>query len=107
MIDPVTAEQMQKDYFYAFIQSGLAVHMVEDRISPHEMVTAFAKIKQVGLKELRGPSRRHPLVIYRQECMAMLRKKTDLTTSDIGRILNRDHTTVLHALKAVKRRAAQ
>lgn len=107
MINPVTAEQMQKDYFYAYITSGLALHAVEDQTSPHDLVVAFAKIKQVGLKELRGPSRRRPLVFYRQECMAMLRKKTGLSTTDIGRIFNRDHTTVLHSLQAVKRRSTQ
>ena len=33
--------------------------------------------------------------------MFLLREDVHLSTPDIGRLLNRDHTTVLHALKQV------
>jgi len=41
------------------------------------------------------------LVNVRRKCMVMLREK-GYSTTEIGRIMNRDHTTVVHSLKKVK-----
>lgn len=76
-------------------------------LSAADIAHRFATARNVTLKQLRGPIRTRPIVHYRQECMAMLRDKTDMSLPDIGRFFNRDHTTVLHALSAVERRAAE
>jgi chromosomal replication initiator protein len=51
----------------------------------------------------RGPLRSHP----RQVAMYLARKLTRMSTPDIGRRFGgRDHSTVVHAIHAVEKRAA-
>lgn len=95
MIEPVTAAQMKADYtFWAAPE-------------PAKIMALYAVENGVTISDLRGPCRKQPLVHYRQDLIAKLRAKTDLSLPAIGRLLNRDHTTVLYALRAVKARAAQ
>jgi hypothetical protein len=50
-----------------------------------------------------GPSRRKHLVHVRRLCILMLRRK-GFSTTEIGRVMGRCHTTIVHALnKAVDR----
>jgi len=53
------------------------------------------------IHDILGPSRLMHLVSVRRKCMVMLREK-GYSTTEIGRIMNRDHTTVVHSLKKVK-----
>jgi chromosomal replication initiation ATPase DnaA len=39
--------------------------------------------------------------------MAMLRRKTGANVSTIGRIFGRDHTTVIHGIRASEQRASR
>jgi hypothetical protein len=71
------------------------------------IVTAVADAFGVTAEELLGPSRRRELVGPRQAAMALCRELTDLTYSAIGRAFgDRDHTTVLHAVRAAQRGSA-
>jgi chromosomal replication initiation ATPase DnaA len=45
-----------------------------------------------------GPSRKRPICLARWEAMRRMRAKR-LSTSSIGRLLNRDHATVVHGLR--------
>lgn len=90
-----------------------------DRIStygcvPHylaELLVIVANAHNITLAELRGPSRKKHLVRARREFCAMARAIRDerfqghyrFSLPQIGRALNRDHTTVIHALKAVEK----
>ncbi len=47
--------------------------------------------------DILGPSRRRHLVSVRNRCVFMLRNK-NYSTSEIGRIMRRDHSTIVHAL---------
>jgi chromosomal replication initiation ATPase DnaA len=53
------------------------------------------------IHDILGPSRLMHLVSVRRKCMVMLREK-GYSTTEIGRIMNRNHTTVVHSLKKVK-----
>jgi chromosomal replication initiator protein len=56
-----------------------------------------------SLEELRGPSRRQPLVLSRQIAMYLCRELTDLSLPRIGDLFGgRDHTTVLHGVAKVR-----
>lgn len=55
---------------------------------------------QITLKDLKGPSRRRQLVVARRECAHALKVNLGKTTADIGRILQRDHSTVISLLKS-------
>ena len=48
-----------------------------------------------------GKNRQKQLVSVRRQCVVMLREK-GYSTTEIGRIMNRDHSTIVHALQMVK-----
>ncbi|WP_434286286.1 helix-turn-helix domain-containing protein [Celeribacter sp. SCSIO 80788] len=73
-----------------------------------EIISTFADERGVKVTDLVGPSKKQTLARHRQDCMATIRReKPSMSLPDIGRAFNRDHTTVLHALRAVEKRAAQ
>ena len=49
------------------------------------------------VEDILGPSRLKHLVSVRNRCVFMLRDK-GYSTTEIGRIMNRDHSTIVHAL---------
>jgi hypothetical protein len=68
------------------------------------IVTAVADAFGVTAEELLGRSRRRELVGPRQAAMALCRELTDLSYPAIARAFgDRDHTTVLHAVRAARR----
>lgn len=71
----------------------------------HSIMLSYCLRHDITFEDLRGASRKQPLAAIRQDCMAEIYSKTGCSSKIIGRILNRDHTTVLHAIKASKARA--
>ncbi len=59
----------------------------------------------VTLEEMQAPDQTQPLTTIRQECMAEIYRSTDMSISAIGRLFNRDHSTVHHAIKVSESRA--
>ena len=77
---------------------------------PHylaELLVIVANQHDLTLAQMRGPSRKKHLVAARREFCWRARSYRDeygyhrFSLPQIGRALNRDHTTVIHALKAV------
>jgi chromosomal replication initiation ATPase DnaA len=67
-------------------------------------VEAIAKAHCFTLEDILGPRKFKPLVAVRRKCAVMLREKGH-TMKEIGRILRRDHTTIVHALQKSKAEA--
>jgi hypothetical protein len=61
----------------------------------------------VRLADLKSCRRTRNLVIPRHEVSYRLRMETGLSMPAIGRLLDRDHTTILHGVKAYERRLAE
>lgn len=55
----------------------------------------------VSIKELQSKSRKKVISFPRQVAMYLARKYTDQSLVEIGKVFNRDHSTVLHAIKVV------
>jgi chromosomal replication initiator protein len=70
-------------------------------VTPTAILFAVARYYGVNSDELKGKSRHKQIVEPRQIAMYLLREDAHLSTPDIGRLLNRDHTTVLHASKQI------
>jgi chromosomal replication initiator protein len=71
-------------------------------VTPQVILDATATTFGFSLEELRGKSRRRPLVTARQVGMYVCRELTDYSYPAIGRQFgNRDHTTVMHAVEKV------
>ncbi len=75
--------------------------------SPHreavEVVCRVAAEHGVALSDLRGPGRRGRLVEARRRAAAAARARTDVSLPQLGRILNRDHSTVLSLVRTAEK----
>jgi chromosomal replication initiator protein len=69
--------------------------------TPTAVLTAVSRFYGVSVEDLKGRSRHKQIVQPRQVAMYVLREDSHLSTPEVGRLLNRDHTTVLHGLKQV------
>ncbi len=58
---------------------------------------------KISVDELQSRSRKRSVAFPRQVAMYMTRKFTDQSLADIGDLYNRDHSTVLHAIKVITR----
>lgn len=74
----------------------------------HQQVLTSAMISdlvgtqfKVSVKDMQSRSRKKAIAFPRQVAMYLSRKYTEESLADIGRIFNRDHSTVLHAIKVV------
>jgi chromosomal replication initiator protein len=62
---------------------------------------------RVSAEELRSRSRKRSIAFPRQMAMYLTRKFTNQSLADIGNAYNRDHSTVLHAIKTITRDMTQ
>ena len=70
---------------------------------PTDIVITTARYCRLPVAELRGPSRRADLVRARSLAMYLIRSLTGASLQETGRLLgNRDHTTVMHALRKIE-----
>jgi chromosomal replication initiator protein len=63
-------------------------------------IDAIAELYGYTLEDILGKSKLKALVAVRRKCIVWLREK-GYSTTEIGRIMNRDHTTIVHALQKV------
>ncbi|MGQ9454875.1 MAG: chromosomal replication initiator protein DnaA [Armatimonadota bacterium] len=99
MRTPVTeslAQEVLGEYFAETPQMVVDARKVQEEV---------ARRFNLEVSELTGPCRSKDLVIARQVAMYLTRELTDWSLPAIGRAFGgRDHTTVLHACKAVAAR---
>lgn len=94
MIPPITADSMARDY-----------GVWAARVDPTGDVSAKSIIRRVALKhnvttaDITGPRKFTHLVAARDEAIADIHKSLNMTAAQIGRIFNRDHSTVKHSLR--------
>ena len=67
----------------------------------HAEIDAIAQEHGYTVEDILGPSRLKRLVAVRRLCILMFRDR-GFSTTEIGRIMNRDHSTIVHALNKEK-----
>ena len=67
-------------------------------------IEAIAKEHRFTLEDILGKNRFGPLVKVRRKCVVMLREK-GYSTTEIGRIMNRDHSSICNSLNKSKAEA--
>src|ERR1700679_3316065 len=77
-----------------------AVTPVEDR--RQRVVNACCAYYKVSFDELKKRVRRREIVRPRQIAMYLLHKMTQMWCADIGKLFEKDHTTVLHSFGIVQ-----
>lgn len=63
-----------------------------------EIVREIGERYNIGLRDLLSDQRRRPVAWARFHCYAELYSR-GMTASEIGRVFNRDHSTILHGIK--------
>lgn len=67
-------------------------------------IDAIAELYGYTLEDILGKSKLKALVAVRRKCIIWLRGK-GYSTTEIGRIMNRDHTTIVHSLQKSRAKA--
>lgn len=87
--------------------SGLDAEQPVKRIKMEDIKRTVAEHFNLAVSEMVSPKRAYAISHPRQIAMYLCRLLTPRSLPEIGRKFNRDHTTVMHALKRVPDRAAQ
>ncbi|MCU4706733.1 DnaA ATPase domain-containing protein [Mycoplasma sp. CSL7503-lung] len=69
-----------------------------DNISHENIIKHVAKYYRVSSKEILGKSRKKEIVIARHLSIILIKNILNKSSTEIGKIFNRDHTTILSAL---------
>ncbi len=87
-------------------QSRRTIRILEatlpNQLAVQQLVDYVCDYFQVHSNDIMGSNRMPAIVLPRHVCMYLLRQDLKLSLPHIARILNRDHTTVLHACKKIK-----
>lgn len=76
------------------------------RILTAESISEFVASQfKVKLAEMQSRSRKRVVTFPRQVAMYLARKHTDSPLTEIGRVFNRDHSTVMHSIKVISDRS--
>ncbi len=71
----------------------------EKTTTPAEIIHLICQYYHIEPEAISSKSRKKALNEARKLCIYLLRKRTSLSLADIGDLVGRDHTTVLHALQ--------
>lgn len=95
----------KKEVTIDLIQSLLGKNNESDdvkiKISPDDLINKIAKYYSLGKRQLLGDSRALPVVRPRQILMYLLRKQVGLPLQEVGRIVGRDHSTVMNSVEKI------
>jgi chromosomal replication initiator protein len=75
--------------------------------TPMAVLIAVGRYFDVTIEAMKSKARYKQIVGPRQIAMYLLREDAHLSTPEVGRLLNRDHTTVLHGIKQIANDIAQ
>lgn len=67
-----------------------------------KIIRAAAVYSGIPIELVTGKRRSRRVIVARMSAIYVIRQSTDLSYPEIGRIFNRDHTTVMHSVKRVE-----
>jgi chromosomal replication initiator protein len=77
------------------------------RLNPAAITSAVGDFFSVNPGTLKGKKRNREILVPRQIAMFLMRDLTDLSLEDIGAFFERDHSTVLNAIKRINSLAVE
>jgi chromosomal replication initiator protein len=90
--------KLLSSYQYA---APMKINISYNTNSPDKIMQAVCQICNVSREEILDKSRQKNLVKARQILMYLYKESLDLSLPTIGKLLNRDHTTVLHSWRKI------
>jgi len=105
MIDPITSEQMTSQFVVMEMQNGRNIRRDLGLLTAKHVIADVSRRTGVLPQDLlaQGRGLRH-VSQARQECYRILHRDLGHSLPVIGRIMGRDHTSVLHGVKAAEAR---
>ncbi len=73
------------------------------RVSPRQVIDKVAKYYNLNIKDLLGTSRVKDIKNARQVAMYLMNEELGLSTPKIGDEFQKDHTTIMHGVRVVKK----
>lgn len=90
--------KLLSSYHYA---APMQINISYSLNSPDKLMQAVCQTCSVSREDVLGKNRQKNLVEARQILMYLYKENLDLSFPAIGKLLNRDHTTVLHAFRKI------
>jgi len=104
-LDRRREEEAKKRLSLAAVAMYRAIDVRDSKTPVRPLIERVGAFHGVSFDEIIGPRRDRKTVAARFDAIAAVHKaRPDLSTPQLGRIFNRDHTSILHALS---RRAVQ
>jgi len=76
-------------------------HVKNEAYYSTEIIDKVVDFYNLSVKQVKGKSRKKNLVKARWIAMYLIREKTNMKLTAIGKLFERDHTTVIHAIQGV------
>lgn len=84
-----------------------AINLARKELTAEDILRATCQHYGVARRDVLGKTRKREVVQVRQVCMFLIHKYTDLSYTQIGRLIGRrDHSTVMHSCTTVQNRLA-
>lgn len=71
-------------------------------LTRHEILARMCTVLNVSVEDILGTSRNRKLVAQRRMIIWYLHTELEMGCSDQGKLLNRNHATILHSIKRMK-----
>jgi len=91
-----------KYYVFPGINNDRVISEKIMRLSPEEIIKVIADYFEITAVNIRNKERYRKFAYPRHISIYFMKKYGLMASTQIGRILNRDHTTILHSLDIVK-----
>ncbi len=78
------------------------LHMTERQVKAPDVIQAVADFYHLTVKDLRDKRRDRVVVRPRQLAMYLTKQLTPMALPDIAKFFERDHTTVIHAIRTIE-----
>ncbi len=93
-------EDYSKNYHIVWLAENFCNY--ENKITPETIIQEVCNIFSVSKEMLLSKNRTHEVLTPRQIAMYVARMMTTKNKTQLGKIFNRDHTSIIHTLIAVK-----
>lgn len=93
--------EISKDLIQKILGKGLENNNQQIKATPKEIISAVSVYFSVNKRDLLSKSRARVVARPRQILMYFLRTELNLPLQEVGKVIGRDHTTVMHAVKKI------
>jgi chromosomal replication initiation ATPase DnaA len=104
-INPQLARKVRNiitDYhFFAFEPTEVSQQREVKKVTPENILNAIDKVLDVNLDQIKSQTRKSRIVLARQFFCYLVRERCNYGLVDVGAMINRDHSTVLHSVNVI------